>query len=246
MSLLTMVEEITTENGWPKPATVIGNTTDETVVRILAHINRAGKELNDMADFIRMTREHTFSTTASDSTYDLPSDFSRFRLATTYDRTNTLAFGGPLTAAEWRDIKSGGGVASTTPSYRIKVNASHNNEFTFETAPSSSSDTIVFEYISTGWVRLNGDSSRTQYFGKSGDTASDSDISLIDEELVKLWATATYLENLGFPFAGAQKRAADRFSRVVGRDGGTKILSAAGNNVDAVVLGAETPAQGFG
>jgi hypothetical protein len=240
-----MVEEITTENGWPKPTSIVGNDTDETVVRILAHINRAGKELNDLADFIRMTREHTFVTIVDDATYDLPADFERFQLGTHYDRTSALAFGGPLDAAEWQAIKSGAGVATIIPSYRIKVNSSHNNEFTFETAPSAV-NTIVFEYVSNGWVRLAGDSSRTQYFGKSGDTSSDSDISLIDEELVKLWATSSYLETLGFPFAAAQKRAADRFSRVVGRDGGTKILSASGNNIDAAVLGTETPMRGFG
>lgn len=240
-----MVEEITTENGWPKPATVIGNT-DETVVRILAHINRAGKELNDKADFVSQKAVHSFSTASSTVAYALPSDFKRFQLATQYDQTTQLAFGGPLSDQQWEAIASAAQSAQFTPSFKVIVDATtpFTNEFNITPTPSAT-ETIQYRYISDGWVLLSGDSSRTTTFNKTGDTTADADTSLIDEELVKLWATFNYLESLGFPFAAAKKRAEDLFDIVVGSDGGNQVLSV-GPRYYGDYAAANTPNRGFG
>ena len=101
--------------------------------------------------------------------------------------------------------------------------------------------------MSNGWVKLNGNGARTTEFGLAADSAnsSDSDVSLVDEELVKLWATWTFLETQGFPFAAAQDRAENRFSRYIARDGGTEVLGVVAPDFNESIFAAHTPFRGF-
>ena len=215
-----MIEQLSRENGYPVPGTVINNA-DTTVVRMMAKINQAGKELSDLIDFTILTKEYTFSTASGTAEYALPSDFLRFKGRTQWDRTNTLAYAGPLTARDWQGIKSGGAVLSRPPSFRVKPSSAV-NKFFIEPEPTAT-ETHVYEYITNEWVQLA--SGQSEYFDFSGETVADTNTSLIDEELLKLYATYMFLESVGLPFAAAQMRAENRMDRFVGRDGDVPSLS---------------------
>jgi len=242
MSLLTMVEEMSRENGYSAPSTVIDNS-DLNVVRMLAHINMAGKELADRYDWAVLTKEHTFATVADTQAYSLPSDFSRFKGSTLWDRTNTQSYGGPLSSEDWQKINSGNWVLNKEPSFMVRA-VSAVNKFHIEPTPDTNSETQVYEYITNQWVQLA--SGQSTSFAKSGDTTADTNTSLIDEELVKLWASATFLESLGLPFVASQKRAEDRALRVVGRDGGAPRLNMGSSYPESVIMGADAKDQGYG
>lgn len=247
MSLLTIVEQITTENGWQKPATVIANT-DEVIVRILAHVNRAGKELIDLVDFISQKRVHSFNTVNGTAAYALPSDFLRFKIGTINDKTSQVAYNGPLSDEAWEAIASRGDTAAIDPTFKViaATTTPFANQFNITPTPGGV-ETTQFRYMSNGWVKLNGNGARTTEFGLAADSAnsSDSDVSLVDEELVKLWATWTFLETQGFPFAAAQDRAENRFSRYIARDGGTEVLGVVAPDFNESIFAAHTPFRGF-
>ena len=69
-TMLQLVTQVTNELGVTTPATVAGNTNQD-VTQILALMNASGYELLKKHDWRRITKQHLFTTTFTNTTGDV-------------------------------------------------------------------------------------------------------------------------------------------------------------------------------
>ena len=88
MSLLTICQTAAEEIGFTAPTSIIGNT-EATAVRLRRLADRTGKDLSKK-DWDLLLKEYTFSTTASEPQYALPSDYRSIAPATVWNQTTDM------------------------------------------------------------------------------------------------------------------------------------------------------------
>lgn len=179
MSLLQIIQDATDELGLPRPAAVVSNT-DNTVRALLRYANAEGKALaRHKSSWAELQREHTFSTADGTAEYSLPDDFDRFIDDTAWDRANYWEMRGPLSPQDWQEVKSGlTQTAALRRRWRVKRAASGSAKVFFVDPTPSSVDTLVFEYISSGWCRNAADDT---YYSRWN---ADTDEPLLDAEVM--------------------------------------------------------------
>lgn len=69
-TMLQLVTQVTNELGVSTPASVAGNTNQD-VIQILALMNASGYELLKKGDWRRLTKQHTFTTSYTNTTGDV-------------------------------------------------------------------------------------------------------------------------------------------------------------------------------
>jgi hypothetical protein len=191
MSLLTIVQAIAEEVGVTAPSLVIGSQ-DRTAKQLLRLVNRAGKVLAEKPWTI-LQKEHTFTTVASTDSYALPDDFGFMLDGTCWDRDNYWKARGGVSPQEWQVYKSGL-VASASARKRFRIKASSGARMFFlDPTPDDAYD-FVFEYVSNGWVANAANDSWANKFN------SDSDTSLIPEQLIELSGIWRFMSKKGLDY----------------------------------------------
>lgn len=194
-TLLTLCKDVADEIGLPRPATVIGSP-DDTARRLLAMSNREGRSLVEEADWTILQRLHTFTTTASDANYDLPSDYSRLIRDSEWDRAEQRPLIGPITTQQWEEIQSGAfnsGLAFTR--FRIvRSSSSTSREFQIEPTPTTSGDTLAFWYVSNAWCSDSAGSTLQSAW------AADDDENLLDDDLMRLGMIVRFKRAVGLDY----------------------------------------------
>lgn len=215
MSLLDVAKAVHEEVGLPTPSTVISNG-DRAVKKLLRLINRAGKRLAKK-NWTVLQKEHTFSTADGTASYDFPDDYARIIDLTAWNRDSYWQMRGPLSAREWQ-IKKSALVASTSlrANFRIKADT-RVKKFFIDPTPSAVED-LVFEYISSEWVASSDNSEGKVAY------ADDTDVSLIDEELIELDVIWRLLDRNGFAYAEAKDEAARAIDDAFGDDLAVPVL----------------------
>lgn len=152
MSLLTIISNASLELGLEAPSNVV-NSSDLQVKQLLAQCNREGKELRNKFDWPQLSKEHSFTLSASTASYALPDDFERFIFCTHWDRSNHWEILGPLSAQEWQLRKSG--IVTNAPRRRFRIKGYAANQFYLDPTPvaADAGETMVFEYQSKNWCR---------------------------------------------------------------------------------------------
>lgn len=236
MSLLSVAQAVAEEVGLPAPSAVIG-ATDKTAKQLLRLINRSGRILAKR-NWTVLQREHTFTTVNGTASYSLPSDFERLLDSTPWDRDNYWQLRGPVSPRKWQVYKSGL-VATATARSRFRIKADTRvNKFFLDPTPSSAVD-MVFEYASNQWVKDSGNTTgKTAY-------AVDTDVSLIDEELIELDVIWRFLSRKGFAYAEEKREADEQIDRAFAEDGGAPILDM-GGPLTVPQLRANVPDGNFG
>ena len=193
MSLLTIVQDATTEIGVAKPSTVISNTA-ENEVRLLAMAQREGKQLASKREWQILQREHTFNTVASQEEYALPSDYVTMISDTAWDRDDYENIR-RIDAQEWQVYKSGiVGSGVVNRRWRIKRAASGNTKvFCLDPTPTTVA-ALVFEYRSNGWCASSGGAIQTAW-------AADDDVGILSEELMTMGVVWRFLRAIGNDYA---------------------------------------------
>src|SRR3990167_8730333 len=185
MTILTITRAVTDEVAVNRPATVVGNTSPE-VQKLLRLANKVGKSLMKGVVWSDLRKEQTFTALATETqTGILPSDFDRFVPETFWDRDNEILVSGPISASEWQNLKaigySGpqkkfilrGGVVLTIPVF-------------------GGGETLAFEYVSNLWCETSGGTGLTAW-------AADTDVGVLDEELLTRAMIYAYLDGEGQP-----------------------------------------------
>ena len=195
MAALDAAQRIADELGLPRPQTLSGSA-DQSSRKILSLMNASGIRIMRRHDWCVLQQETTFLTVSGYdqgalSTHAADIDRRRIVADTMWNRTNNDQIIGPVTSEEWQDEMSG---VSRSVSRRFYLRG--NNIFLLPSPPAA--ETIAFEYISKNWVQ-----------NATGDgvalLAADTDIILIDEELLILDVCWRYNRAGGFPYEEQQQ-----------------------------------------
>jgi len=214
-------------------------STDPFFIQLRYLLNTAGEELMQAYPWEKLVRTHQIVTEAGDTgEYDMPDDFGYILNQTEWDRTNNIAMGGPLSAAEWTYLK-GRDLASNTLYASFRISQGKFN--VFPTNPTAGLD-LNFEYITSNWVQ---DGTDPTAYKASVEIASD--MPLFDKTLITRAVKVKYLESGGFDTTKAQGDYNQIFSFLTGTDKGAPVLNAGRSGGRYPYLNSHnTPDTGFG
>lgn len=215
MTLLTIVQAAADRVGVARPSTVIGNA-DQTARTMLALAQEEGNHLARRAPWQRLTKEQTFTATATETQSGaLPSDFDRFITETFWNRTRKRQVRGPLTSEEWQSLK-GWTTSPLVDAFRLR-----GNDLIFSPIPQAG-DTYAYEYVSNQWCRSASLEDRSAW-------AADTDTGLLDEELMTLGLAWRFLQSSGLDYAEAFDKYERQVANALLRDGGKRTRYYAGS-----------------
>jgi len=202
MTLLNICQDILKETKSSSiPSIIIGNNED-VAVQIFQAVKTSITDLARNYQWQELQKEYTFSSVISQAGYNLPSDFDRLIDNTFWNASQNWAMIGGLTPESWRVLKNSLITqAETVEYYRIR-----GNQIIIHRTPSVV-ENYVFEYISKNIVKSASDVEQTGFL-------ADTDITVIDEYLVRLDTTWRWLKNNGRSYAEekniAEKAIAER------------------------------------
>lgn len=202
MTLLNICQDILKETKSSSiPSIIIGNNED-VAVQIFQAVKTSITDLARNYQWQELQKEYTFSSVVNQAGYNLPSDFDRLIDNTFWNASQNWAMIGGLTPESWRVLKNSLITqAETVEYYRIR-----GNQIIIHRTPSVV-ENYVFEYISKNIVKSASNVEQTGFL-------ADTDITVIDEYLVRLDTTWRWLKNNGRSYAEekniAEKAIAER------------------------------------
>lgn len=189
MSLLTIIKDAAAEIGIPAPATVIGNT-QVIPTKLLRYANKTGVALmkEPRSGWQMLRKESSFTAIAGETqTGFLPSDFDRFVPETMWNRDDVFHITGPIGAVEWQGLKAN--------NYNDPARKFIKRGNAILMVPIfKGGESIAFEYVSNEWCQSSGGTGQTAW-------AADTDVGVLDEELMTRGVIYQYLESEGLPSA---------------------------------------------
>jgi hypothetical protein len=234
MSLLSIAQgALRRLSGFEVPSTYFGNN-NLTAVSCVNLLQEAGNTLVRQHRWQELITEHTFTTTASTATYALPSDFKAFANMSQWDRTNQWRMTGPTPSIVWQWLKSGISVASTNNRWFMV----RGNLFTIFPTPSTTGDTIAFDYYSHAWITKQADSTNVTAW------TADLDTARIDEELLTLDLKWRFLQAKGMPYEPEYKAFESVKEDLLADNGGRGMINL--NKPMRPMFDGNLPETGFG
>jgi hypothetical protein len=191
MTLRTIVTGACGQLGIVQPSAVVASS-DLQVQQLLSLAKQEGKELARRYDWEILTKEGTFTSTATETQVGVITttftDFGRIVNGSMFNRTQTRPVHGPLNAQEWQNKKARAAQVGVFYCFRIRGGA-----ILFNPAPPTG-DEIYFEYISNKWCQSSVGTAQA-------DWAADADTALIDEELIRMGVVWRFLKAKGLDYA---------------------------------------------
>jgi hypothetical protein len=192
MTLLTVVADACDRLGIVRPTSVVGSS-DQQIRQILGLAQQEGKDLAKRFGWQRLTKEKTFTATATETQSSvIPTDYDRMLNGTFFNRTAHRYVEGPMDPVEYQRYK-----ASTTTiifdAFRIR-----GNDMLLAPTPNAG-DEYAFEYISTYWV-ATGNAPTTL---AQASWLADSDVSILPEELLTLGIVWRFRQAKGLDYGEA-------------------------------------------
>lgn len=216
MSLLTLCQSAAQRIGITVPTAIIGSTDTQTL-QILGLAQQEGKELASRFNWQRLTKEQTFTAVAqAEQTGAVPADFDRFIDGSMWNRSKDNLIYGPMSPQEWQSIQATW-APNVLEAFRMRGDA------ILITPTPTAGNTYAFEYVSTYWVAAAGSTT-----GTKTEFAVDSDVALLDEELISLGVTWRFLRTKGFDYSEAFRTYELALKRRQSRDGGSPIVVMSG------------------
>ena len=220
MNLLAMVRAACAEFTLPQPSAVVGST-DTTAIQMLSLANSEGRDLARRYGWQALTREATFTTLAAESQGTLASIIGASQLLryivneTIWNRSTGEPVLGPRSGGTWQSYKA---QTFTSPfaEYRIR-----GNELLFLPAPIAG-QTCAFEYVSRYWLTDAGGSTYRDAF------AVDTDVPLVDDELMLAGILWRWRKAKGFDYAEEQLAYERQVADAMARDGSKPTLDLGG------------------
>lgn len=223
MNVLEICQRFANAVGFPEPSTAVANPADD-VVQIVELLNQEGRELSRRQQWQALTFEASFTTVATESQGALATiigatqELRGIVNETIWDRTNQQPIYGPVAKRTWQGNKALT-LTGPYPQYRIRGNA-----IVFYPVPTAG-HTCYFEYISKCWCTdVSGATFRRN-------VASDTDIVLLDDEIMLAGLEWRWLRKKGLSYAEEFASYEQMVSDAVTRDGTKKTLRMDGDPV---------------
>jgi hypothetical protein len=232
MSLLTICQNAAIRLGLPKPLNVIGSS-DENTRRLLAVAQEEGQDLAYRTDWNKLVLEANFTTDGS-SSYDLSV------IAPAYDYM--------VNSVIWNRTDREPVVYINPDNYQQEKAwgvLTVNNKFRFvggalilEPAVASSQN-LVFEYMSRAFCKSASGTAQTSWL-------ADTDIGVLDEEVMTLGVIWRFRRLIGFDFAPDLSTYERRVQFSLGRDKALPTINMNGIYTTAGKVTYNLPDIGFG
>jgi hypothetical protein len=215
LTLLSIINDAQDEIGLTRASVVI-NSTDQTVRTLLRLADKEGKILMRRHAWQALVTEKTFTSTATEEQSGvIPSDLDRYVNESFYNRTRNRRVIGPLSPLEWQ--KEEAITASVlTDSFRVQ-----GDSFLLKPVPAAG-DTYAFEYVSKNWCQSSGGSGQSAW-------AADTDTSKIDEEIITLGVVWRFLKSKGLEYAEDYAIYQQQVTQAIMRDGARRTINFATN-----------------
>lgn len=214
MTLLSIANAVADETKGPRPVTIAGNA-DPAAQNILRLINKVGKRLAAVYPWNVLKTESTVTAPGVETLVAaaaMPSDFDRFVPETMWDRDANNLISGPISSSEWNGLK-------------VQTFSSENKKFIFRggailTVPVIGSGvTVAYEYIKKNWCDIAAGS------GEKAAMTIDTDVVLIDEELVIFGTIFAWLDAEGQPSTSAFRAFQGEFDLKADNDAATENIA---------------------
>jgi hypothetical protein len=151
LTVLEIVQSALYEIGVKPPATLL-SATDQTQLQLKHLLYAQSRQMRNRRVFPQQKKTHTFDLVNGVGSYQLPKDYFSGLLSTQWDDDRRMRLIGPLTDEEYTLRTKGLGSTSITPAYRIfgpDANpASAGGQFKVDPTPTSSGETLSYEYVS--------------------------------------------------------------------------------------------------
>lgn len=214
MTALQIVQNATARLGLTVPSAVF-SSTDEQVILLRYLMNQEGKELATRGDWSKITKEHTFTTVAQAAqTSSVPSDFGHIIMGTVWNRNTDRPLIGPLTPAEWQQYQARNIASSFDSAFRFRGTGTAS---LLITPDPTAGQTVAYEYVSDQWCEAAGGTDQSAF-------AADTDVGLLDENLITLGVIWRFLAQKGFDYGEAFRTYQLEVEKALGRDGGKPVL----------------------
>ena len=213
MSLLTLIQSATDKIGLTRPSVVYAST-DQQVRELLSFANQEGVELAHAHQWQEITKEKTFTCTAAAAqTGAFASDYDRVVNDSMFNRTAKRKVIGPIGAQEWQERQAYTTASGLNSWFRLR------GDSLLMTPTPNGTDTIAYEYISTQWCESSVGTDQSAW-------AADTDVGLLDENLMSLGVVWRWLKANGFPiWELAYKEYQAQVSQAGARQMGAPILN---------------------
>ena len=206
MSFLTIIQNAADEIGIAQPATGIGNANPEAL-KLIRYADKVGNNLMRAFPWQALTKEQTFTSVATETqTSILPSDFDRFIPESFWNRTDINIITGPITMNEWQGLKAVDYDNTEVRKFRYR------GDDVLIIPTMDAGDSLAFEYVSKNWVDIAAGGTPKASF------TIDTDVGLIDEELITRGVIYEFLQGEGLPSAHAAKSYMDYYKLMTKND----------------------------
>lgn len=214
MALLDIIQDVCGRLSLTVPTLVVGST-DAQVIQLYALANKAGHDLGQDFNWQGLMEEETFVTVAATvQPTAIPADFDRFVPNTFNNRSTRRPISGPVTPQVWQWLIA-------QPSYSTVYLMFRERQSQFLIGPPTTAppagQTIAYEYVSKNWAKSSGGTPQSKYL-------ADTDLTYLDEELIKDSLTWRFLRAKGLSYDEEFKTYTDNFSQQCARDGGSTLL----------------------
>lgn len=212
MSLLTLLQGAADRLGIVRPSSVI-TSTDQQALRLLGYAQEEGKALARRHTWQVLTKEQTFTSTATTAQASaIPANFDRFLDDTFFNRTRKRPVYGPMNAQDWQFAQAV--VASTI----IESFRQRGNDVLIIPTPTAG-DSYAFEYVSKNWCQSSGGTAQEAW-------AADADTGILSEELMTLGVVWRFKAGQGFDYSQEFQNYELQVAQAIARDGGKRTLNA--------------------
>ena len=219
MTLLTIIQDACDESGFDAPTSVV-DSTDQTVVQMLALANRSGKSLATRFPWQEGIREFTHTTLAAElqgTVESLMPGFNWLLYETLWNRTLVNPVAGPIFPFEWQGLNATG-ITGPYGEFRVRQ-----KKLYILPAPTAG-QTVAGEYASRYWCASSGGTDQERW-------ADDDDVGLIPEDLLTLDLIWRFLKKKGLDYAEEKLEAEMQINNSMARNGSNRVLNLAGGRL---------------
>lgn len=210
MTALTIVQQACSRLGLSSPS-VVFSSTDAQIIQFRNLMNAEGKFLAKRAAWHRITKEKTFTTVAAAAqTSSVATDFAWYLNETMWNRDTDRPIFGPMSPQEWQANQASSLVS--LPDAYFRFQGTGTASILIYPTPTAG-QTVAYEYISNQWCESSGGTDQSAF-------AADTDVGLLDEELITLGVIWRFLKAKGFDYAEEFRDYQTEVMQAIARDGG--------------------------
>jgi hypothetical protein len=188
MSLLSIVKSVMDSNGWPAVTASVAASTDQNMRQCLALANSSLSSVSYKKNWPVLIREHSFTTVGGQEAYPLPADFHHLVSPSAVNSDQYYQLKGSLTPIQWYRYVFNGGI-SWTDGFMLDAFGK-----TFKVTPlPTAAESITFMYITSNIAKTADGTPTTRY-------TQDTDMSLVDEDIIELGLTWRWRQKKGLDF----------------------------------------------